>query len=317
MIEFYRLLDYKQRSFKNSIYKWQAWVKGRRYMLANIQIDQRGFFRDGKPYIPVISPHPCKGEVHAIALDLKLDSKLDWKEVGDEIEEIFWQLDLGLDKPSFPFHSVATLNALRKGTMRFIDDHLPHYLKKTLGVCLYQGSLTACSVEALAAYLQQLAALFPDHVPLFACFEIKNITSPSQIAQLISPDYFPYLHIGLADCHYPIGVLRSCNEGWVGRSFQNASLGVVVPLEENDTIDQWINRLQRDGIACRILYESHMSEQWDELDHLILFSAALSEQGRRKTQGFIAAGGTAVVVGPQLGLAREITIDAYLRFWCK
>ena len=287
-------------------------------MLGEIQIDQRGFFRQGRPYSPVISPCPCKGEVCAIPLDLKLDSELKWEEVEKGDGEIFWQLDFGLDRPSFPWNSAVALSALQRAVTRFIDDYLTKHKEKTLGICLYHGPLTTDSAQILATYLQQLAALFPDELPLFACFDTEQMTSPTQIAQLISPDYFPYLHIGLAASRYPMGILRQHGENWAGLSFHDTTLGVVLPLAKElssvsaCTMDRWIDQLQDEAIPYRILYESHMSEQWDGLDSLVLFSTTLSEQGRRKVRGFIAAGGTVVIIGDQLGFSKEMTIETYL-----
>ena len=288
-------------------------------MLEGVQIDPRGFFREGSPYVPVISPRPREGEVCAIRLDLTLDSELKWEGIAKGEGPLFWQLDFGLDRATFPWNSGAALSALCKAAAFFRDGYLAQYKARTLGVCLYQGPLTADGVEVVAGYLQQLAALFPDELPLFACFDIEQPVGPTQLAQMIAPDSFPYLHIGLATSCYPLGVLRRRGEDWVAFPLHNRSLGVVLPLAKSlasammrREIDHLIDQLQNKGTPYRLLYESHLSEQWDELDALVLFSAALSDQGKRKARGFVAAGGTLVVAGPSLGFPGEMAFKTYL-----
>ncbi|MEM7175308.1 MAG: hypothetical protein AAF443_05225 [Chlamydiota bacterium] len=291
-------------------------------MLGEIQVDYRGFFRDEKPYAPVISPCPSEGQVGIISIDLKLDSELKWKKLASAKESIFWQLNFGLNCPAFPWNSPVALSALKSSATCFVDHLLSQHKEQTLGICLYDGPIRASSRQMLANYLQQLAAIFPDEAPLFACFDPGQITSPTDIARLIAPDYFPYLYIGLTTSRYPLGILHRRGDNWVGRPLQRPSLGVVLPSEEQlssahvSAIDQVIDRLQTSATSYRIVYESQMSEQWDELDSLILFAATLSEQGKRKVRGFVAAGGMAVVVGKSLGVVKEMALETYLTQAC-
>ncbi len=263
-------------------------------MLEEVKVDQRGFFRGGSPYVPVMSKG-SEGDVEIVSLPLGLDAPLRWDVSGGK--PLFWQLDFGLNSPKFPQNSVVALRSLEEGAAYFVDQCLTYHREATLGVALYYGPIAKTSVDFLAYGLQQLGAVFPENIPLFACFAMEKGLSPTQIALLIGPHYFPYLHIGLTRSCYPLAVLSCEEKQWKGAALHSARTGVVLPLPEAMAssqqvfIDDVVEALTRQSVGYRLIYESHMSEQWEGLDQLVVFSNMLSEQGKRKARGFAAAGG--------------------------
>jgi hypothetical protein len=47
-------------------------------------------------------------------------------------------------------------------------------------------------------------------------------------------------------------------------------------------------------IPFRIIYESHLTHEWDGIDYLMIFPESITEKGWRKIRGFIAAGGEVI-----------------------
>ncbi len=259
-----------------------------------IQVDQRGFFQGGAPYVPVMSTE-AEGDVEIVPLFLGLDAPLRWE--FSKARPLFWQLDFGLACSTFPQNSLVALRSLEKGAAYFVDQCLIPHREATLGVALYHGPISKTSVEFLSYGLQQLGAVFPEDIPLFACFDLEQELSATQIALLTGPHYFPYLHIGLTRSCYPLAVLSCEEKQWRGVALHRTHTGLVLPLPEvmassqQTLIDDVIETLTRQAVSYRLLYESHMSEQWEGLDQLVVFPEMLSEQGKRKTRGFVAAGG--------------------------
>ena len=60
---------------------------------------------------------------------------------------------------------------------------------------------------------------------------------------------------------------------------------------QDEGIDACLMELERRGTPYRLIAEMYLTEEWDDLDDLIIFSPLLSKQGLRKVQGFVAAGG--------------------------
>jgi hypothetical protein len=52
-----------------------------------------------------------------------------------------------------------------------------------------------------------------------------------------------------------------------------------------------------------------MTSSWDGLDYMIFCKHALSPQGKRMLQGFVAAGGACVFMDEPLGLETEVSLE--------
>ena len=232
-----------------------------------MNVDHRGFL-------------PLPKTLDVIKLDATLSSDLKWEE--DPPMNTLWELDFGLltprDLPSFHI-AVRT----------FIDTVWLLYQEQTLGVILYRGGLPSFEIETLADMLHELGALLPDEIPPFALFdwEIKS----SYDAQLFSKELFSHIHLGFRKASF--GALK-----WGKRVepvYHSAKVGVLLPLRskvmQDEEIDACLMELEKRGIPYRLIAEMYLSEEWDDLDDLIVFSSLLSKQGMRKVQGFVAAGG--------------------------
>ena len=279
-------------------------------MFTDLQIDRRGFFLKNRPYAPVISPNPQTGQIQRMILDIGLESPLKWA-CGKKCLEsgVFWQLSFGASFASLQEKKSAALPAFCRAITHFLSAYFPDYAAQTLGLCLYEGPLLLKEVPLIASWLQQLIPLFPEELPLFACFAVEKRLRLSQLAYMLSPHHFPYLHIGLAEHSSSLGVLQKRSGNWEGKARSKAELGVVLPKKLTASGDEEVDRVlasfEEKSRLVRLLYEAEMSEQWDELKEIVLFSEKICDRALRKVRGFLAAGGQVTTIGKPLGLIGE------------
>ncbi|MBI3211206.1 MAG: hypothetical protein HYZ47_00760, partial [Simkania negevensis] len=203
---------------------------------------------------------------------------------------------------------------LYQGTILY-DQHLlwDRQQKEDFEASLYYNRLTEekgrllFSLEILSAYLHRLAPHFPEEVFLFANFDASLIEQKSILAYLLSKEHFPHVYLGIKNAKAPLGILRweggATRGGFLGgRALkelekEEVKVGVVLPLlslvEESllEKVEKIFTRLNEPKISYRVIEEPFLTENWDGLDTLLVFPEYLSSHGKRKLQGFIAAGG--------------------------
>ena len=188
-----------------------------------------------------------------------------------------WELDFQMGQLT-PAH----LSSYQLAVKEFSERVWENYSEKTLGVILYKGAVPSAPLEEFAEYLHHLAAYLPDELPPFALFDCPG--DPL----LFSKEIFPHIHLGFRSGE--IGALQ-----W-GETYQplrhDATLGIVLPLREKglqfDMVDQCLKEVDR---PYRLIAEPYITEEWDELDELLIFSDLISSWGMRMVQGFEATGG--------------------------
>jgi hypothetical protein len=173
-------------------------------------------------------------------------------------------------------------------------------------------------------YLHRLASYLPDEANLFCCLDAMNAASRAQLAHILSKDRFEYFHLALKGGGLPLGSLNwergRSSAGWIGSGVPDfvdsfPTVGILFPnddglsLETLSQIDQVLDQLDHRNIPFRIISETYLTEQWNGIDVLVVLSNSLNAIGRRKLQGFCAAGGTVSVIGNPIGLSLEITFQ--------
>lgn len=174
--------------------------------------------------------------------------------------------------------------------------------------------------DVAVEYLAMLAARLPDTLPVYLFLDASAYAQkPLKQLQLLNPDRFDYLHLALKGMKMPFKALvwqdSALKEGPAGK---DAQLGICLPLmhcyhpKQWEALDRPLKMLIDGGIPFRIISESHLITDWDGLDNLIYIPSGLSQQGKRKIQGFCAAGGCAISVEHLTGFSHEMTFDE----WC-
>lgn len=184
------------------------------------------------------------------------------------------------------------------------------------------------AADIFSEYFQRLVSYLPDTTMAFALFDASEAKSAAYLAQLFSKDRFQHILLGLKRASIPVGHLNweegACFGGWIGTSppyFSTVSeinLGVCLPPDETFTdevaeqLNELFDELKRFQQPFRIIPESQLTEAWDGIDNIIVISSTVSYQGKRRLQGFCAAGGRVASLGESLQLANEIEYENYL-----
>lgn len=132
-------------------------------------------------------------------------------------------------------------------------------------------------------------------------FVLKNCVLPPQDIAWDSPSPFGVVGTKVFEMNqyrdkYPVGVSVPAFPGAVDCCFQDA-----------------VKELIKQGVAFRQIPEELLTTAWDGLDYLVISSSKVSSLGLRMLQGFVAAGGTVVTVGPLLGLSNELSFSDFLK----
>ena len=295
-------------------------------MIETFTCDYIQFKEEGIPFDPLSDEN-----LTIISLDASLSSDLDWKDVNTEATKILW--NLSFDLPSISLYNSTALASFLVAIKTFTEElFLPHQ-ESSFGVCLYQGPLLIpfkwnleheeafaqwnegyaqakelyCT-EIFSEYLHRLAAALPDEALPIALFDPIG-ESEARMAQLLSREHFSYLYVGLNKHPLPLGPFSP--------EARKARVGITLPLhtycsdKSFKLVDACIEELRKSDVSFRIVSESHLTESWDGLDTLILFADFLSAQGKRKAQGFVAAGGQLVIQGNPINLSGEISWDEF------
>jgi hypothetical protein len=215
----------------------------------------------------------------SIELDASLSSDLKW-EVASEAPHILWELNFQIEQIN-----LAHLSSHQLAVKCFVESIWEKHQETTLGVVLYRGKVPVPALEEFAEYLHHLAAYLPDEVPPFALFDC--VGDPLKF----SKEIFPHIHLGFRSGL--IGAIK-WDETLIPLRY-DGSLGVVLPLRERglqfDVLDECLANLDR---PCRLIAEPYITEEWDELDTLLIFPDHISTWGMRMVQGFEAAGGKVI-----------------------
>jgi hypothetical protein len=162
-------------------------------------------------------------------------------------------------------------------------------------------------VRAFAEYLHRMLAFLPDILPVFCLVDVSGIESPAMQMQLTSKVFFEHIHLGIKGSDLFLSALAwqtgKSQKGWIGDGSPSLNKGplpqtavcfpqpIYCSLDVLGCLDKAFAELGAKKVSFRIIPEELLTEQWDGIDTLVVISDAVSPQGKRKLQGFSAAGG--------------------------
>lgn len=183
--------------------------------------------------------------------------------------------------------------------------------------------------DVAVEYLSLLATRLPDSLSTYLFLDMHLLPrSPVIEMQILNPERFDRFRLALKGHQLPfhaLGWKSPSAQGYSGSSvvdlpaIQSASIGVCIPpmhfyqLQNYQGLEEGIFALQKKSISFKLIAESHLTSQWDGLDYLLYSPSGLSGQGKRKLQGFCAAGGTVISTGHLLGLPYEMNLKDWLQ----
>lgn len=184
--------------------------------------------------------------------------------------------------------------------------------------------------NVIVEYLSLLTGCLPDALPRYLLLDATSIKDPLDQIQVLHPELFEQLNLAIKGTLLPfhsLGWESPFPYGMIGMDplklgkKQEAVVGVCLPSMlsyqtcQYKGLQKTICQLLEKQIPFRLIPESQLITNWDGLDFMIYVPGGLSLQGKRKLQGFCAAGGTAVTLGEMIGLPYEIyftdLIDKY------
>ena len=244
---------------------------------------------------------------------------------------ILWEIDLGLDSFQFLPEDSASFYSFSLVLEEFSKQLWPAFQNHSFGVALYRGTADLgarfpffyweaaflewpspdyelYSAQLFSEYLHRLISFLPESAQPFAFIDVREVPSPARVSQLFSSDRFEYIHLVLRGSKAPFSGIcwedGNFSQGWMGiasgpiQSIPAPVVGICLPKDAYidsaliQKMDILISDLKEKRESFCIVSEEKLTEQWDGLDRLIVFSSALSAQGKRKLLGFEAAGGT-------------------------
>lgn len=247
-----------------------------------------------------------------IRLPARISDDLKWEKeraLAESAQKIVWEFDLGIVSIHDEIQFQANAFALDLFTKEL-------HSEKTEKVVLYRGSADF-SVQEMADfeewkrqrpkaredhlrrlfcadlyanYFQMLAHRLPEEVPIVLAFFEEGCGTRAEREQLLSRERFEHFEMER-------DVIKE------------APWAVCFPEEERcsgeilEKMDRLFEEMEK---PFRVIGEPFLTEEWQGVDELFVLSEAISLRGRRKLQGFCAAGGTVVVEGDSLGLVQEI-----------
>lgn len=159
--------------------------------------------------------------------------------------------------------------------------------------------------DAVVEYLELLSTRLPPNLAAFALLEAYSVHSPVIEAALLSRERFQHIHPILRGGDQSHRLLRweggSFDSGFIGRwnakyeKLPEASIGLCLPAAEKVSV-ALLRQLEqavegRDPLSYRFISEECLTEEWGGLDQLLYVEDGVSVLGRRKLDGFVAAGG--------------------------
>jgi hypothetical protein len=239
-----------------------------------------------------------------IYLDGTRSSLLDWREAISQArnlqakgEVIVWEMVFDQIGSSYPLDTATMYRAATE----FSEKVYPEFEKESFGIILGRFSKDS---DALVSRLHEIGSFFPEHLLVFALFDVSKIESALTLASLFSKERYDHICLGFKGASIPLFGLNWEYGKAYGGSLDGdintcqAKIAICLPAKERLTakIEEEFNAICRqfneEGVDYRIFPESLFTESWRGLDQIIVFQDALDPKtGFRKCQGFSIAGG--------------------------
>jgi len=179
--------------------------------------------------------------------------------------------------------------------------------------------------DVCVEYLLLLASRLPDFISVFLFLDVTTLNHP---LQLLNPERFERFQLALKGTYLPFkayGWHTSTPWGTLSDTLEElpelkeTSIGLCIPSMDYlecvtyEKLADALSQVQLRGYGVRLVAESQLTAQWDGLDLMIYAPEGLSVQGKRKLQGFCAAGGTVITTNSFNGFAEEKSLNDWLK----
>lgn len=162
------------------------------------------------------------------------------------------------------------------------------------------------SATLLSNFFHSLGSILPDHIKGTLLFTLPAFLEIGKTAELISEETFSHLEVGIKNPKYFIeGISWGEGSGTHYLSYlpikkavleDDVKTAVILPflgLCDYKKFEQICSLLTKQHVPFKVIEENLMNEKWFDIDHILFDHEALSFDGKRMVDGFIAAGGKA------------------------
>ncbi len=241
---------------------------------------EQTFWVESQAFTPRI--HPSDGNVVPFELDLSSSSSLQWTEPQTD-QKILWELQTDLWKS--PFQDEGEIRAFERAIDHFVDTLYRKFEQQTFGVLIYKGRF-----DFPRDLVKSVCARLPDEIFPFLALDGSDLSFEDFFHQLKREEL---THFGLilkgGDHPYAlpaIGWDQPSPLGFYSNEVQEVLPQLRIPLALCQPIE---GSFSLPDEPCRVIPEQLLIYEWDGVDELI--TSTLSEEGRRKVNGFLATGG--------------------------
>jgi hypothetical protein len=261
-------------------------------------------------------------------------------------KKLLFNLELGLADLPAPFSDEGQFRSLLLGIEHFKETILTPFKDSVFGIIFYKGSIDFSSslkwhgelkqnylsflgermdlpplkrlfcLQESVDFLRSCGSILPEEIPQFLLLDTTELSSVEEFFQLTAKEHFYFFHLGISHpftfsplCIMPHGSWEK--ERVFFLTSQRATLALCLPSRYPLTFRKNFQEIEQLNRPFRILCESQLAQDWDGVDELIIFSDALTKQGRRKLCGFCAAGGKVITIGNLCGLEEEYPFAEY------
>lgn len=251
-----------------------------------------------------------------ITIDASITSSLDWQssikiahEAQNQAHSIIWDFDCGLfEKLVEPLDDEAQFLTLELACQLFKEKIYP-YFSNQVGIILFRGDLSQnCRFftdndfdlwleekqwqslkndlfikklfyrDQYLHFIKLLSAGLPDELNIYI-EHTTHFANAAENAYFFSQAAFEHIQL----INHPIEIAHP-------------KMGIAVPEMPQllDQLNQVMDYFKNNEIAFKTIPEQLLTQEWDGLDTLVVFSSSISAQTKRKLMGFCAAGGTLI-----------------------
>lgn len=172
--------------------------------------------------------------------------------------------------------------------------------------------------NAVSEYLHLLASRLPDEMLLCLLLDASSISDPLKESQILSRAAFDRFHLAVKNGRLPHQGLIWKDDTIEKAPQTESNVGFCFPPIENEILalsaglPEGLRLLLKKGIPFKTIPEESLITEWDGLDWMIVSSKTLGPQGKRKLQGFCAAGGACATIGEPIGLTNEMDFSHWI-----
>lgn len=213
------------------------------------------------------------------------------------------------------YNSIAQLNADCGLSLKDFSQAVPETLMQTEHG---RQLLRFFALELINQYLDFVIEFLPERLPCYLLLDAELAASRTELARLLSGQRFELFRLAIKNNLLPSRHLTwSQNIIYQETNTEIVELGVCLPdiskidKKSHEGFEKLFFELKQ---PYKLISEEHLVTEWDNIEFLFVVPASITSEGRRKLQGFCAAGGTVVTIAEgSLGLAYEMSYSDWLK----